>query len=176
MIYESKVNSWVGSSTFTDLPLVNDRAISWSAWKYNAHSWISWGIGSGWKAGWYDAETWKSANDGGNADGYDEKKMNGNGMVLYSGGIIPNVNGPCTSIRLKTMRDGVQEYEYMKMLTSIDKNKDRVSNIVNKIIDRPFGDQSVGNLNVWSYDPQKWDAGRIELGELINEALKNLSK
>ena len=176
MIYESKVNSWVGSSTFTDLPLVNDRAISWSAWKYNAHSWISWGIGAGWKAGWYDAETWKSANDGGNADGYDEKKMNGNGMVLYSGGIIPNVSGPCPSIRLKTMRDGVQEYEYMKMLTSIDKNKDRVSNIVNKIIDRPFGDLSVGNLNVWSYDPQKWDAGRIELGELINEALKNLSK
>ncbi|MEO7309733.1 MAG: hypothetical protein ABIX01_05005 [Chitinophagaceae bacterium] len=176
MIYESKVNSWVGSSTFTDLPLVNDRAISWSAWKYKAHSWISWGIGAGWKAGWYDSETWKSANDGGNADGYDEKKMNGNGMVLYSGGIIPNVNGPCPSIRLKTMRDGVQEYEYMKMLAAIDKNDNRVSNIVNKIIDRPFGDNSVGNLNVWSYDPQKWDAGRNELGQLINEAIKKAGK
>ena len=33
MLYESKVNSWVGSSTFMDLPLVNDRAISWSCWK-----------------------------------------------------------------------------------------------------------------------------------------------
>ncbi|MFC2125656.1 hypothetical protein ACFLU5_12665, partial [Bacteroidota bacterium] len=33
MFYESKVNSWVGSSTFIDLPLVNDRAISWSSWK-----------------------------------------------------------------------------------------------------------------------------------------------
>ncbi|MBR9997599.1 MAG: hypothetical protein KFF73_01450 [Cyclobacteriaceae bacterium] len=30
MLYESKVNSWVGSSTFIDLPLVNDRTISWS--------------------------------------------------------------------------------------------------------------------------------------------------
>ena len=176
MIYESKVNSWVGSSTFTDLPLVNDRAISWSAWKYKAHSWISWGIGAGWKAGWYDSETWKSANDGGNADGYDEKKMNGNGMVLYSGGIIPNVTGPCPSIRLKTMRDGVQEYEYMKMLTALDKNETRVSNIVNKVIDRPFGDNAVGNLNVWSYDPQKWDDSRNQLGQLINEAIKNVSK
>ena len=46
MLYESRVNSWVGSSTFIDLPLVNDRAISWSCWKYNTYSWISWGAGA----------------------------------------------------------------------------------------------------------------------------------
>jgi hypothetical protein len=172
MIYESKVNSWVGSSTFTDLPLVNDRAISWSAWKYKAHSWLSWGMAAGWKAGWYDSETWKSANDGGNADGYDEKKMNGNGMVLYSPGIIPNVSGACPSIRLKTMRDGVQEYEYMKILSAIDKSEDRVSRIVNKVVNRPFGDNAVGNIDVWSYDPQKWDESRNELGQLIHDAKK----
>jgi hypothetical protein len=176
MIYESKVNSWVGSTTFTDLPLVNDRAISWSAWKYKAHSWLSWGIGAGWKAGWYDPETWKSANDGGNADGYDEKKMNGNGMLIYAPGIIPNVSGACPSIRLKTMRDGVQEYEYMKMLSGIDKNDKRVSSIVNNVINRPFGDNAVGNLDVWSYDPQKWDDSRNQLGELINQAIKNVRK
>ncbi len=176
MIYESKVNSWVGSSTFTDLPLVNDRAISWSAWKYHAHSWISWGIGAGWKAGWYDSETWKSANDGGNADGYDQKKLNGNGMVLYSPGIIPNVKGACPSIRLKTMRDGVQEYEYMKLLAAFDKNENRVGNIVNKVINKPFGNDAVGNVDVWSYDPQKWDEGRIALGELINQSVKKQGK
>ena len=153
MIYESKVNSWVGSSTFTDLPLVNDRAISWASWKYHAHSWISWGIGAGWKAGWYDSETWKSANDAGNADGYDEKKLNGNGMLLYSPGIIPNVKGPCPSIRLKMMRNGVQEYEYMRLLSLIDKNDNRVSNIVNKVIKQPFGNNAVGHIDVWSYDP-----------------------
>ncbi len=172
MIYESKVNSWVGSSTFTDLPLVNDRAISWSAWKYKAHSWISWGVGAGWKAGWYDPETWKSANDGGNADGYDEKKMNGNGMLIYSPGIIPNVKKACPSIRLKTMRDGVQEYEYMKMLAAMDNNENRVSGIVNKVINKPFGNNAVGNIGVWNYDPQKWDESRKELGELINNSIK----
>ena len=176
MIYESKVNSWVGSSTFTDLPLVNDRAISWSAWKYNAYSWISWGIGAGWKAGWYDAETWKNANDGGNADGYDEKKLNGNALLVYSGGIIPNVKGVCPSIRLKTMRNGIQEYEYMRMLSALDKNANRTNNILNKIIDRPFGNIAVGNINVWSYDPKKWDVCRIELGQQINESIKNAGK
>jgi hypothetical protein len=172
MIYESKVNSWVGSSTFTDLPLLNDRAISWSAWKYHAYSWISWGIGASWKAAWYDSETWKSANDGGNADGYDEKKLNGNGMLLYSPGIIPNVKGACPSIRLKTMRNGVQEYEYMRILATIDKNEKQVNNIVNKVINEPFGNKSVGNIDVWSYDPGKWDESRIELGQLINQSVK----
>jgi hypothetical protein len=172
MIYESKVNSWVGSSTFTDLPLVNDRAISWSAWKYKAHSWISWGIGAGWKAGWYDPETWKSANDGGNADGYDEKKLNGNGMLIYSPGIVPNVKGACPSIRLKTMRDGVQEYEYMRMLSALDKNDVRVNEVINQVIDKPFGNNAVGNINVWNYDPAKWDQARKKLGTLINETIK----
>ena len=177
MIYESKVNSWVGSSTFTDLPLVNDRAISWSAWKYKAHSWISWGIGAGWKAAWYDPETWKSANDGGhdngNAEGYDYKKMNGNALLIYSPGIIPNVAVAAPSIRLKTMRNGVQEYEYMRLLTVLDNNDQRVAALVNDVIGRPFGNQSVGHLNVWSYDPELWDRKRLELGELINQFSKN---
>jgi hypothetical protein len=176
MIYESKMNSWVGSSTFTDLPLVNDRALSWSAWKYKAHSWLSWGIGAGWKAGWYDTETWKSMNDGGHADGYDEKKLNGNGMLLYSPGIIPNVKGACPSIRLKSMRNGVQEYEYLRLLSALDKNEQRTSSIVNSLVDRPFGDQAIGNLNVWSYDPEKWDESRNKIGELIDKAVKGNSK
>ncbi|HEV7330829.1 MAG TPA: hypothetical protein VGN63_07315 [Flavisolibacter sp.] len=176
MIYEGKINSWVGSSTFTDLPLVNDRAISWAAWKYKARSWISWGMGAGWRAGWYDPETWKSVNDGGHSSDYAEKKLNGNGMLLYSPGIVPNVKGACPSIRLKTMRNGVQEYEYLRLLASIDKNTDRVKGFVDGLVNRPFGDQAVGNLNVWSYEPQKWDESRDRIGELINEAQKKKLK
>ena len=169
MIYESKVNSWVGSSTFIDLPLVNDRAISWSTWKYKAHSWLSWGVGAGWKAAWYDPETWKSANDGGNSK-YDHKKLNGNALLIYSPGIVPNVGGVCPSIRLKTMRNGVQEYEYMRLLSELDKNSDRADKIVNSIINLPFGRKSIGNLDVWSYDAEQWDQNRIKLGEMINQA------
>jgi hypothetical protein len=171
MIYESSVNDWVGSSTFIDLALVNDRAISWSTWKYKAYSWISWGVGAGWKSAWYDPETWKSASDGGNSE-YDHKKLNGNALLIYSGGIIPNGVGICPSIRLKTMRNGVQEYEYMRMLSELDKSDDRVNSIVNSIINQPFGNNSIGNLDVWSYDAEQWDLGRIKLGELISQAKK----
>jgi hypothetical protein len=172
MLYESKVNSWVGSSTFIDLPLVNDRAISWSCWKYNTYSWISWGIGAGWKNGWYDPESWKDAyQKGAEADAvFSHKKLNGNALLVYSPGIVPNVEGPCPSIRLKTLRNGVQEYEYMRLLSQLDKNNDRVSNIVNGVIKAPFGDKSIGNLDVWSYNAEQWDSARNKLGDLINQA------
>jgi hypothetical protein len=167
LLYESKINSWVGSSTFIDLPLVNDRALSWATWKYGAHSWISWGLGAGWKHAWYDPETWKSANDGGNAM-YDMKKMNGNALLIYSPGIVPNVSAACPSIRLKTMRDGIQEYEYLRLLTSLQQNSKSADSIVNTLINNPFGEQSIGHLDVWSYDVRKWDSTRIAIGERIN--------
>ncbi len=163
MLYESRVNSWVGSSTFIDLPLVNDRAISWSIWKYKTYSWISWGVGAGWEAAWYDPETWKDT----------QKKCNGNGMLIYAPGIVPNVRGACPSIRLKTMRDGVQEYEYMRLLSELDGNDKRVNEIVNEIIKRPFGKKSIGNLDVWVYDAELWDHQRIQLGKGIEESIKN---
>ena len=173
LLYESKINSWVGSSTFIDLPLINDRALSWSVWKYKAHSWISWGIGAGWKSGWYDPESWKSANDGGNSK-YDMKKLNGNALLIYSKGIVPNVDEACPSIRLKTMRNGIQEYEYLKLLAALDKSDKNVNDIVNSIIKQPFGEPSIGNLDVWSYDAEKWDSTRILIGKKISAHNKQL--
>jgi hypothetical protein len=173
MLYESKINSWVGSSTFIDLPLVNDRAISWSCWKYNTFSWISWGAGAGWVNGWYDPESWKDASRSGSESEseFTYKKLNGNALLVYSKGVIPNVDGPCPSIRLKAMRDGVQEYEYMRLLAEADKNRERVDSLVNSIIKLPFGPKSIGNLDVWSFDDAKWDETRVAMGNMINEAL-----
>ncbi len=178
MLYESKVNSWVGSSTFLDLPLVNDRAISWSSWKYRTRSWLSWGAGAGWISGWYDPETWKDASKArpeSEAE-FTYKKINGNALLIYAPGVVPNVNGACPSIRLKAMRDGVQEYEYMRLLSEADGNTMRADSIVNQIIKAPFGPKSIGNLDVWSFDAQKWDFQRIMMGNLIEKKLQNNKK
>jgi hypothetical protein len=173
MLYESRINSWVGSSTFIDLPLVNDRAISWSCWKYRTYSWISWGAGAGWVNGWYDPESWKDASKSRSEaeSEFTYKKQNGNALLVYSPGVVPNVDGPCPSIRLKMMRDGVQEYEYMRLLSETDKSSSRADSVVNSIIKLPFGPKSIGNLDVWSFDADKWDEARIAMGNMINNAL-----
>jgi|WetSurMetagenome_2_1015567.scaffolds.fasta_scaffold00210_2 hypothetical protein len=177
MLYESKVNSWVGSSTFIDLPLVNDRAISWSCWKYRTYSWLSWGAGAGWINGWYDPESWKDASrEKPEADDeFTYKKLNGNALLIYAPGVVPNINVPCPSIRLKTMRDGVQEYEYMRLLSLIEKDSIRVDSIVNSIIKLPFGPNSIGNLDIWSFDAAKWDEARITMGNIIEQNLKMIT-
>ena len=174
MLYESKVNSWVGSSTFIDLPLVNDRAISWSCWKYRTYSWLSWGAGAGWVNGWYDPESWKDASkERAESDAeFTYKKLNGNALLIYSEGVVPNVNGSCPSIRLKTLRNGVQEYEYMRLLSEIDKSTERVDSIVNRIIKNPFGPRATGNKDIWEYDARKWDENRVMMGEMIDKANK----
>ena len=69
------------------------------------------------------------------------------------------------------MRDGVQEYEYMRLLAEADKNRSRVDSVVNSIIKQPFGPKSIGNLDVWSFDATKWDEARIAMGRMINEAI-----
>ena len=173
MLYESKINSWVGSSTILDLPLLNDRAISWCCWKYNTFSWLSWGAGAGWINGWYDTESWKDASKARSEQEseFTFKKINGSALMIYAPGVIPNVTGPCPSIRLKTMRDGVQEYEYMRLLSELDKNRTRVDSVVNSIIKQPFGPKSIGNLDVWSFDAQQWDKARIAMGVMIHEGI-----
>ena len=170
MLYESKVNSWVGSSTFIDLPLLNDRAISWSSWKYKTYSWISWGIGAGWGRAWYDPESWKDTyKSGADSDpGFTFKKLNGNGLLIYAPGIVPNVDEACPSIRLKSMRNGVQEYEYMRLLAALEGNDDQADQAVNSIIKQPYGQNAIGKLDVWSFDAEEWNKKRIEMGEMIH--------
>ena len=94
-------------------------------------------------------------------------------MLIYGGGIVPNVGEPCPSIRLKALRNGVQEYEYMRLLTELTGSKAAADKIVNGIIKEPFGDNAIGVLDVWTFDPQKWDQGRVEMGELINKMSKS---
>lgn len=169
ILYERRGNSGVGSSTFIDLELTNERVISWATWKYRTLTWCSWGIGSQWAAAWYSPETWKHVIRSEDRETY-FRSYNGNGQVVYAPGVVPSVNVICPSIRLKNMRDGVEEYEYFRLLATLDGNADRADKVVNRIINRPFGEQSLGNLDVWNHNPEDWDTARIEVGDLIEEA------
>jgi len=171
MLYERQENGWCGSSTFMDLPLVNERAISWAAWKYRTLTWCSWGIGSGWQYAWYNTETWKDYFRDHGQGPLSYRRYNGNALAVYAPGIVPQVNVPCPSLRLKAMRDGVEEYEYFRLLGELDGSRERVDAVVNRIIKEPFGEKSIGNQDIWDYNPSKWDAAVIEVGGMIEKAV-----
>jgi len=169
MLYERRENSWVGSSTFLDLELTNERAISWACWKYRTLTWCSWGIGSQWKAAWFSPATWQHATRE-TGKPLRIRTSNSNALAVYAPGIVPSVGVPCPTIRLKNMRDGVEEYEYLRLLSRLDGGRERAEAVVNRIIHQPFGKASVGNIDVWNHNPAQWDAARSELGDMIEKA------
>ncbi len=166
-MYEKEQNGWCGSSTFLDLELTNERLISWSTFKYGTRRWCSWGIGSGWTTGWYNSETFKDVFRDHGTGPLSYRNYNGNAMVVYAPGYVPGVTTPCPSIRLKNLRDGVEEYEYMRLLAQLDGNRERVDKVIGEIVFNPYGKASIGNLNAWNHDPHAWDEARNKLGQLI---------
>ncbi len=166
-MFEKEENGWCGSSTFTDLELSNERLISWSCFKYGTHRWCSWGIGSGWTTGWYNSETFKDIFRDQGTGPLSYRNYNGNAMEVYAPGIVPGVTEPCPSIRLKNMRDGVEEYEYMQLLARLDGNRERVDKLVDSIVFNPYGKASIGNLNPWNHNPRAWDEVRDKMGQMI---------
>jgi hypothetical protein len=168
-MYEREENGWCGSSTFMDLELTNERLISWSCWKYGTRTWLSWGIGAGWQTGWYNSETFKDYFRDHGTGPLSHRNYNGNAMSIYAPGVVPGVNAVCPSIRLKNNRDGVEEYEYLRLLSQLDGNSRRVEKIVGRLVFNPYGKAAIGNLEAWNHNPGEWDAARIELGNLIEE-------
>ncbi|MBN2289859.1 MAG: DUF4091 domain-containing protein, partial [Candidatus Glassbacteria bacterium] len=169
-LYEREENGWCGSSTFMDLELSNERLINWACWKYGTHTWCSWGIGSGWQTAWYNSETWKDYFRDHGTGPLSYRSYNGNAQEIYAPGMVPGVNVPCPTVRLKAKRDGVEEYEYMRLLARLDGSRERVSELVDRIVFHPYGEASIGDLEAWNHNPEQWDRVRLQLGELIEQA------
>ena len=88
--------------------------------------------------------------------------MFGDGSLLYPGTEV-NVDGPCGSVRLRTVRDGIEEFEMLTMLENA-KGRAAIDGIIGKI-----------SKNVVEYTSDENDlaAARIELGNALEQALKN---
>lgn len=60
----------------------------------------------------------------------------------------------------------------MRLLRKLDKDDERVKALIDEVIYEPFGERSIGKLDVWSFDVEKWDKVREKMGDLINEYYK----
>ncbi len=86
----------------------------------------------------------------------------GDGSLLYPGSEV-NVDGPCGSVRLHAVRDGLEEYEMLTMLEQAA-GRDAVDAIIAKV-----------STNIIEYTKNENDLAdaRIELGNALEAALKN---
>lgn len=111
---------------------------------------------------------------------------NGDGVLFYPGTdrVFPEdsygVAGPFASLRLKHWRRGIQDVDYLALAATFDPG--RVAAIAADMLPQALWDYGVADTNdptwvrtdiSWSADPDRWEAARKELGDLIEAAMTN---
>ncbi|MEO0104217.1 MAG: DUF4091 domain-containing protein, partial [candidate division WOR-3 bacterium] len=90
----------------------------------------------------------------------DDKIYNGDGYLIYYGSKF-GMNKPISSIRLKTIRDGIEDYEYLKILKELDYSS--YLSLINKI---------ATDWDNWSNNPDSLILVKKEIWERIRDLIK----
>ncbi len=129
-----------------DHPLFHYRLPTWINWSTGLTGLLYWATNY-WQESvdpWTDPTTYGT--------------QNGEGALVYPGGAI-GYSGPVASLRLKAIRDAVEDYEYLKILTALG---DRASaTTIAAGVGRTFTD--------WTRDPGAILDARERLGDRIHQ-------
>ena len=110
-----------------------------------------------WRVDKWPSDPWNNVN---NAGTYSSANYPGEGMLVYPGKQV-GVQGVVASMRVKWLRDGVEDYDYVQILKQLGKSDEAL-----KIA------KSVGpDWTHWARDPNENEAGRKKLGETIDKLM-----
>ena len=138
-----------------DFPLLNYRVPAWIAWRYRMKGLLYWGGMSYWKETddpWLHAPIFTE----GKGSGGKGVVFNGEGSLVYPArdagydGIVP-------TIRLKALRDAIEDYEYLAMLDRLGKSAEA------ETIVRPLAE----SFFEWEKNPAAFETARSRLASLI---------
>jgi hypothetical protein len=87
-----------------------------------------------------------------------KRYFSGEGMLIYPGEEV-GVDGIIPSLRLKRIRDGIEDYEYIAILKSLGEEKWALK------ISRSIA----GDWYKWTKNPQELEQVRVQLGDRIQE-------
>lgn len=129
-----------------DFPLLNYRLPLWIGYPFGVTgllywSTVHWGSPDG-RDPWTDAAF--------------RNQFNGEGSLFYPG-LAAGFDGPVTSMRLKNLRDGMEDYEYFVLLQSLG----------DEAFARASAKQIGPSWYEWAQDPQKLLQARKNLAERI---------
>lgn len=143
-----------------DFPLLNYRVPMWIAWRYRMRGLLYWGGMSYWNGvedPWTDPKTLDRRNRGRGA-----ALFNGEGSLLYPGRAV-GYEGVAPSLRLKALRDGIEDYDYLAILERLGRSAE-----AEKVV-MPLA----GSWFQWEPDPAAYQNARAKLAELILLRIRN---
>ncbi len=133
-----------------DFPLLNYRVPAWTSWYYNIEGLLYWGDFCYWnKKPWEYPITWISGEE-------KKRTYNGDGTLAYPADKV-GYNGIVESIRMKALRDAVEDYEYLSILDKMGLRKSAEKIVLSLV--RSWLD--------WEKDPGKYEHARKNLAEII---------
>jgi len=145
-----------------DYPLLNYRVPAWIAWRYGMKGLLYWGGMSYW--GNTD-DPWEQppvyAGSGAFQQGRKGIRFNGEGSLAYPARQV-GYEGLVPTIRLKALRDGIQDYDYMALLEGLGKRAEA------EAIVRPLA----GSFFEWEKDAAAYDNARTKLAEKILSSMR----
>jgi hypothetical protein len=110
-----------------------------------------------WRVDRWPSDAWNNVN---NAGTFASANYPGEGMLVYPGGPV-GVRGVVASMRLKWLRDGVQDYDYVQILKGLGKTDQAMQ------IAKTVGPDWVN----WTRDPKAIEAARQKLGDTIDQLM-----
>ena len=115
-----------------------------------------------WRIDRWTSDPWNNVN---NTGAFSSANYPGEGMLVYPGEQV-GVKGVVASMRLKWLRDGVEDYEYIQILKNLGKE-----DVALKIA------RSVGpDWTHWSRDPGAIESARQQLGQAINQIMNSSAR
>ena len=140
-----------------DFPLLNYRVPAWIAWRDGMKGLLYWGGMSYWSE---TDDPWTHAprytGNGQPQQGDKGLVFNGEGSLVYPARPV-GYDGVVPSIRLKALRDAIQDYEYLALLGRLGKAPE-AQRIVRSLIESFFQ---------WNKDPAAYEQARSKLAALI---------
>ncbi|HLY09674.1 MAG TPA: glycoside hydrolase domain-containing protein [Planctomycetota bacterium] len=122
-----------------DFPLINYRVPAWTTRRYGLTGLLYWTV-----VYWPETDPWLSQLS------Y-QQQYNGEGILYYPGGEA-GIDGPIATLRLKALRDGLEDYEYLALAGEAGAEK---AAAIGK------------SWTQWETDPAKLAAARDELATII---------
>ncbi len=164
-------------SFVTDDVAISPRVNPWIQHKYSIPRWFYW------EATYYkDVQGGRSHVDVfGNANNFrvgDDDKMNGDGLLMYPGRdrIFKErdlgIDAPLPSIRLKNWRRGIQDVEYLVLLSKIG-HGELAKRLVDTLVPSALADETTdGDPVSWPEDGERWlRARRLLFDALVSGSL-----
>ena len=140
-----------------DYPLLNYRVPAWMAWRDRMKGLLYWGGMSHWRETddpWLHAPVYTGR--GVFQQGDKGIRFNGEGSLVYPAHAV-GYDGIVPTIRLKALRDAIEDYEYLAMLSRLGKSAE-ADKIVRRLTESWFQ---------WDKDPAAYEKARAELAALI---------